>query len=310
MTTSLWPFSTMQITPSGKQPDPYNSKEKQFVRNKQWLPVFREIASNLNPAYIHYLCFPSPSCAFVKQLLNTSLLEHRSFVVALEKSKSAATEIMTQFSKFFEMDKYRVIPMKYEDAVVSDELINHFRRRKRGRVGFDILELDFTTSIFSLNDRGESKILDALIRTLMLQSVFGRKQKYYLITSFRMNLRISSTLRSRFSDAATMLCKNFIERYDKSLSDELVGLSEDEIKVNRCILHSIPSILIEHEPRLTCLSLKDVPYTYISRSVGGKTRIVSFVFTCEYGRPSLSSVASMSEAVRDAFDKVRSTVWV
>jgi len=310
MTHSLWPFSNMQITPSGKLPDPFNSKEKQIVRNKQWLPVFREIASNLSPAYIQYMCFPSPSCAFVKQLLNMSLLERKSFVVALERSQSAATEVMTQFSRFLEMDQYSVIAMKYEDAIVSRELISHFMRRKGDRAGFDILELDFTNSIFSMNDKGESKILDSLIRTLMLQSVSGRKQKYYLITSFRMKLRLSLALRSKFSDAVTMLCKNFIGRYDESLSDELVNLSNNKMRVDRCILYSIPLIIFEHAPRLVYLTLKDVPYTHISRSVGGKTRIVSFVFTCEYGRPSLSSFEPISRAVKDAFDKVHSAVWV
>jgi len=304
----------MQIDPSGKLPDPYNSTEKQFVRNRQWLPVFREVASDLGPAYIRYLCFPSPSCAFVKQLLSTSLLDRGNSVVALERSASSATEIVTQFSGFFEMDKYSVIRMKYEDAVVSDELISHFIRRHRSRVGFDILELDFTTSIFSMNNRGESKILNSLIRTLMLQSVFGRKQRYSLIASFGMNLRLSPTLRRQLreqsSDAVTMLCRNFIERYDENLSDELINLSDDEMRVNRCILHSIPSIIIEHAPRLAYLTLRDVPHTYISKSVGGKTRIASFVFTCEYKQPSLSSVGSIFEAIEDAFSKVHSTVWV
>lgn len=230
--------------------------------------------------------------------------------MALERSSSAATEIMTQFSGFFDMDKYSIITMRYEDAVTSHGLISHFMRRRRGRVGFDILELDFTSSIFSMNNRGESKILDSLIRTLMLQSVFGRTQKYYLITSFRMNLHLPPTLRREFSDIGIMLCRNYIERYNESLSEELINLSDDEMRVNWCILYSIPLIIIEHAPKLAHLTLRDVPYTYISRSVGGKTRIVSFVFTCESGRPSLSSVESISEAVEDAFTKARSTVWV
>lgn len=310
MTNTNWPFSNMQIPSSGKLPDRFNSKEKQFVRNKQWLPVFKEVVSNLGPAYIQYICFPSPSCAFIKQLLKMSLLERRSYVVALERSPSAATEIVTQFSGFFERDKYSVISKKYEDAMTSGELVDHFMRRKGDQAGFDILELDFTSSIFSMNDRGESKILDSLIRTLMMQSISGRKQKYYLITSFKLKLRLAQALRRIFPDAVTMLCRNFIARYNEDLSDELINLTDNEKRVNLCILNSIPLILIEHAPRLAYLTLRDVPYVHISRSVGGKTRIASFVFACEYRRPSLSSIETIFRSVEDAFDKVRFTVWV
>lgn len=315
-TSNTWPFSDTQIAPSGKSPDPYNSKEKQIVRNKQWVPVFREIASNMSPAHIRYLCFPSPSCAFVKQLRapNIHLLGANSFVIAVEKSPSSATEIVRKFSNLFNKGSYDIIIMGYESAIESEKLINYFAKQGRRRAGFDILELDFTDSIFSINQRGESKILDAIIKTLMLQSVFGRREKYYLISSFKMKFRFTQTLRQHFSDAASMLCENFIQRYDQNLSSELNRLPSNNLdgsRINWCILHSIPLIIIEHAPRLMRLSLTDVPYTYVSQSAGAKSRIVSFVFSCEHKRPSLSHpVEPILQEVQHAFNKVRNTIWV
>lgn len=304
----------MQVTTGGKLPDQYNSKEKQIVRNKQWIPLFREIVSTISPQYIHYLCFPSPSCAFIKQLLSTNLLVDESSVIAIEKSDSAATEIITKFSTFFKEGKYDVIIKKYEEAIKNIELIELFRKSRIGRIGFDILELDFTDSIFSMNNNGESRILDTIIKTLMLQSVFGRREIYYLILSFKMSLSIPPILRLGCTDAVDMLCKNFIKRYNVNLADKINNISNsnnDESRVNWCILYSIPLILIEYAPNIVHMRLKDTSYTYISRSVGAKARIASFIFTCQNRCASLSqSVGSISEEIHDAFDKVSGTVWV
>lgn len=242
------------------------------------------------------------------------LLDTDSCVVAVEKSPSARSQIMTNFSTLFARDKYAIVSEKYERAIELEPFIDYFARRRRGEIGFDIMELDFTDSIFSMNENGESRILDALIRTLMLQLVFGRKRTYYLIASFRMRLRIPRTLREQFSDPVRMLCEKFICRYDQELSDKLIELSNgdrSDSRVDWSMLYSIPLVIIEHAPRLIQLSLRDIPYTHVSQSVGAKARIVSFVFTCEYSRPSFSrSIGPTSQKIQDAFGKVHQTVWV
>lgn len=293
---------------------PFNSKEKQFVRNRQWLKNFRELLTRMDRNNIKYLCYPALDCAFIKQLLGMGLICDKTTVVAIEPNRNYHVKILEYFSRNFEKNNYEVIRGKYEDLILEESLRKWFLKNP---IGFDILELDFPAALYSLNPDGRSKFLDAIFRTLSLQSIGDKK--YYLIIAFKTNNKIPPNLQKIYGTPTRMLLQNILQKENEFLNnpilEEFINSDQNNDDFNYwCSIYAIPLGIMTHCGGLCNIKLHSIPFTHISRSVGARSRIVTYVFNCEPRYTSLHNGHSIRNEVKDnmydAIKKIHNTIWV
>jgi hypothetical protein len=312
-------FDLSDSTHTAKVSRLFNSKEKRLVRNKLWLPIYRKVCGNAIPVgKIKYLCFPGLGCSFIKQLLGLHLISpDQTTVVALEPEKNWHKDIFEYFAKTFELGKYEVLEGNYEDLIGEKRLIHWFFEPP---YGFDILELDFPVPLFSLGSDKESKLLESIAKTMKLQAFLGKS--FYIITSFKAENKISRDLRTTYGNSVKMLSKEILEKENSLLNDEtlsslIASLAVDANKFNqeKCSLFAIPLAIIRRSEGICTVKLDQAPYTHVSKSVGGKTRIISYVFWCEPRAYAIDCAGDTlfketKENIHKAIRKIEQTVWM
>ena len=298
----------------GKQ---FNSKEKQLVRNQLWLPIYKQVCTSTSPiGRIKYLCFPGLGCSFVKQLIALGYISKtHTTIVALEPNKSWHKIIYEYFARTFEKAKYEVLEGNYEDLIEQERLIKWFFEPP---FGFDIMELDFPVSLFSLGSDKRSMILEAIAKTLKVQAFFCRS--FNMIAAFKATNKISAELGSVYGDATKMLVKEILERENSLLNNRiLTGLiksgSTASLYDEKCSLYAIPLAIIRRSEGICNVRLKEIPYTHVSKSVGANSRIISYVFRCEPRNYTIDCGGNTlfdetRKSMVDAIEKTYRTFWV
>lgn len=296
----------------------FNSKEKQFVRNHLWLPIYKEVCSITKPiGKIKYLCFPGLGCNFIKQLLGLGyILKDCTTVVAVEPNKFWHKTIYEYLAQTFAKSKYEVLEGNYEDLIEEQRLTKWFFQPP---FGFDILELDFPVPLFSLSPDKRSRVLESIAKTLKLQAFFGRN--FYMIASFKGENTLPANLGSVYGDSTKMLVEEILKRENsllenKTLSDLISSpVSGTPLYQERCSLFAIPLAIIRRSEGICNVKLHQIPYTHISKSVGGKTRIMSYIFWCEPRTYTIDCAGDKlfnetKKNIEEAIEKIDKAYWV
>jgi len=295
----------------------FNSKEKQYVRNRLWLPIYKDLCSRTTPfGKIKYLCFPGLGCNFIKQLLGLGYIsKEHTVVVAVEPNKSWHKMIYEYFAETFARGKYEVLEGNYEDLIQEQRLTKWFIQQPPG---FDLLELDFPVPLFSLNPEKRSMVLESIAKTLKLQAFFGRS--FYMIASFKAENPLPANLGSVYGNSTKMLVKEILEKENSLLKNKtLSNLISSDLTIalfqEKCSLFAIPLAIIRRSEGICNVKLHQPPYSHISKSVGAKTRIMSYVFWCEPRNYTIDSGGDKlfnetKRNIEEAIEKIDKTVWV
>jgi hypothetical protein len=284
----------------------FNSAEKQFVRNRLWVPVFRNTLQEKRMRHkkIRYLCFPSPACAFVKQLLGMQLISDNTFVVGIEPNEYYHRIILEFFAGRFKKGVYEILQGRFED-LISDNVL-------RQKFPFDILELDFPGPFFSLTPSKESRLLTA-IETSLLQQAFHNKP-CHLITSFKTGGSLPEPLRASYADLQDFVVREILQRENSALGNGTLraflnsGPHQDRY-AEWCCLYAIPLAIIRNTSNLFDVQLESFPHTYVSTSEGATSRIVSYTFICRPRRRGSFDQATLETSLKDALTKTAQSVW-
>jgi len=266
---------------------------------------------------VKYLCFPGLGCNFVKQLLGLGLLSKtNTIIIAIEPEKSWHKMILEYFARTFDKENYEVLEGKYEDLIGDSRLVKWFIDRPP--YGFDIIELDFPVALFSLGSDKRSMILEAIAKTFKIQAFFDRK--YKMIIAFKAKNTISNEFRSMYGDPTKMLVKEILKKENSILKSRILTNLINSSSTNphfdeKCSLFAMPLAIIRRSEGICNIGLDQKPYTHVSKSVEGKTRIISYVFDCKPRNYTIDSggktlFKETEKSMLDAIEKIDKTVWV
>lgn len=253
---------------------------------------------------IRYLCFPSPACAFVKQLLGMQLISEKTFVVGIEPDEHYHRIILEFFASRFKKGAYEILQGRFEDLINDGTL--------RQKFPFDILELDFPGPFFSLTPSKESRLLTA-IETTLLQQAFHNKP-CHLITSFKMGGSLPEPLRTSYVSLDDFIVREILQEENALLGNGTLGpfLSrgpQQDRYAEWCCLYAIPLAIIRNTSALCEVRLQNFPHTYVSTSEGATSRIVSYTFICRPKRRGSFGQVVLETSLKDALTKTAQTVW-
>jgi hypothetical protein len=224
--------------------------------------------------------------------------------------------ILEYFACTFNKEDYEVLEGKYEDLIGENRLVKWFTDRPP--YGFDIIELDFPVALFSLGSDKRSMIIEAIAKTLKIQAFFDRR--YKMIIAFKAKNAISNEFRSIYGNPTKMLVKEILEKENsilksKILTDLINSNLTNHLFNEKCSLFAIPLAIIRRSEGICNVGLDQMPYTYISKSVEGNARIMSYVFDCKPRNYTIDSGGDTlfnetKNSMLDAIEKINKTVWV
>ena len=297
----------------------FNSTEKQFVRNKLWLPFYKKVCGGVTPVgKIKYLCFPGLGCNFIKQLSALGLIsKDQTTIVAIEQNKFWHKSILEYFASIFTLGKYEVIEGTYEKMISEERLLRWFMEKP---FGFDIIELDFPASLFSLSADRRFILLESIAKTLKLQTFYGRN--FYMLTTFKAQTPIPQSLNAQYGNSSKMLSKEILQKENALLNNAILNSliatlasNPTEHSDEECNLFAIPLAIIRRAEGICTIELEEVPYTHVSESVGGTSRLASYVFKCQPRSYTIDCAGDylsneIKKRLDDAIKKTANAVWV
>jgi hypothetical protein len=306
-------LETGQAVKLGKK---FNSKEKQFVRNRLWLPVYESICKSATPVgKIKYLCLPGVGCNFIKQLLGLKFIsKDQTTIVAIERNKTWHKMIFEYFAENFELGKYEVLEGDYGQLIREERLIKWFLQKP---FGLDIIELDFPTPLFSIGLNRKAKLLEAIAKTIEVQDFLERE--FYLIVAFKAQNSLGQELQEMYENSTAMLKAEVLQKENLMLKDktleEVIGETDSASADERCSLFAMPLAIIRRCEGICNVTLHSPPYIHISKSVNATTSIISYVFHCKprnytfcAGQSNLAMETKAS--MLDAIKKIKEAVSV
>ena len=297
--------------------DTFDNPNKQYVRERHWEPCFdainNEIESwNNRTRPLRYLCFPGQNIIFIKYLLEKSLLNRKTFLVAVEEEEERVIKIRLELSKILDRPNYFIYIDSFEKLIVdNDEFCNKFL--------FDILGMDLTKSVLK-TDRNSPRapILEALGNLFINQqrainkNIF-RINKFYLIITSNMDVMATNADFERYERDKTKyliekILREFAELLNHTYLDELVtktALNQNEKKLVTIISIILPIISLASNH--FNIKLNDYPIYYKGRKRGQK--MVGLVFLCEKRNLQVnSSVRENKLKIRNLNDSVNKAI--
>jgi hypothetical protein len=251
-------------------------------------------------------------------LLGLKLIsKEQTTIVGIEQNKSWHTTIFEYFAEVFSQEKYGILEGTYENLIADHRLLRWFMIEP---FGFDIIELDFPSSLFSLGEDKRSKILDSISKTLKMQAFCGRT--FYMLTTFKAKTPISHALRTQYGNSVNMLSKEILQKENALLNNgklnSLITALASTPTVRdeeECNLFAIPLTIIRRTEGICTVELAEVPYTHVSKSVGGTSRLASYVFKCQPRSYTIDCAGDClfnetKKKLEDAVRKTEHAVWV
>jgi hypothetical protein len=233
-----------------------DSKEKQVVREKLWLPVFVKLGKVLKTNKIKYLCLPGADCIELKYLVGKGVLDLQD-TIAVERKDVDAALIQTYLS-----GSGRLYAGSFEDIIVRcQQFIDEFNSP------FNIINLDCYGSANPFGNLPITSNIAIVRRIVELQSQKASKN-FNLLLTFKADDSIKgysgqlSQLKSHLSNYANLDAD--IQKHPKFK------------KVKKTItLETLQVISIGFDNHFKT-RLVDPPITYIGKP--HTTRMVSYSF--------------------------------
>ena len=253
----------------------YNTPEKWFVRER-WAN-FALIRRDKNKIkFIRLLTLTSIKAYDIKFLFKKGLIQTTETgyspgsITFCEKNSERYTRI------FNNLPGARAYQGTFEDFVGAGSI--EFTERAKKWFPFDVINLDFTGPMFRHAERNTSKVMDAMLKMFMIQDF--TKQSFTLFLSVPAIKggdddtgikQLSDCLDVNLASKETMKFKEVFEQ--KYPSKKINSHYE-------FLLITVPKIIIKYGQSKNFDVDCSGKYTYIGENA--QTRMVSFIFDCEY----------------------------
>ncbi len=268
--------------------NPFKSKNKQYVRDKQWKTCFEETNNKLqryenSKRELRYLCFPAEECIFINQLFKNKLINKKTFIVGVEEDSALAYEIRLKFRSWFEEESFKIFPDWFEDLVIDEEFAIFFP--------FDIANLDFTKCVLNIDSvAGDLPTIDSIQNFFINQShsIVHRRVRitdFYLLITSNISIQVPPEIFKRYhGDRNLILIEKVINVFNRFLKNPDLDVILKQKKFTprgkkRIFILSLCLIVIELGFKYFYIELIEPPIFYKGKKDGAK--MVSLKFYCK-----------------------------
>jgi len=253
----------------------YNTSEKWFVREK-WAN-FALIRRDKNKRkFIRLLTLTSIKAYDIIFLSKKGLIETTETGYSPE-SIAFCEKNPERFTRIYNcLPGARAYQGTFEEFVGAGRIV--FTDNARKWFPFDVINLDFSGPMFRHAERNTSKVMDAMLKMFMIQDFM--KQSFTLFLSLpAVKKWDDDTGRKQLSDCLTVNLTSketikFKEAFEQKYPSKQIN------SYYQFLLVTVPKIIIKYGQSknfdVDCLG----KYTYIGENA--KTKMVSFIFDCEY----------------------------
>lgn len=304
---------------SGEERDAFNTENKQIVRERLWIPCFKnkflEINSWKNQTRpIRYLCFPGPNYIFLDYLVKKAIIPKESIVIGMESDLGIAAKIRPEIKIL--LPNYIQYDGFFENLVCNHEGFQE-------KFPFDIAELDFTKFVLkTTNSKGTLPYIQALnnffVKQLQNFDRGIRIKGFYLTITSKMQIWVfPETFKEYEGNAIKILLEKELEPFNSALNHPYL----DDILTKRIphskkikdiiVIMSLILVVMNHAFDFFLIELIKAPICYI----GTISKMVTVVFHCKKKTKAQLGSASNNERRRkenlmNAIDLCKNTMFL
>ena len=287
---------------SGEKRDAFDTENKQIVRERLWIPCFKNKFLEINSwkkqiRPIRYLCFPGPNYLFLKYLVEKELIPKESIIIGVESDLGIATKIRPE------------IKMLLPNYIQYDDFFENIVSNHEGfqeKFPFDIAELDFTKFVLkTTNGEGTLPYIRALDNFFIKQlQNFDREIRikgFYLTITSNMQIWVfTKTFKEYKGNAIKILLEKELESFNSALNHPyLSDIITKKIPLSKkikdiIVIMSLILVVMNHAFDYFLIKLINAPICYI----GTSSKMVTVVFHCKKKTKAQLGSASYNERIR------------
>lgn len=277
----------------------YDNPPKNYVRDR-WAEAAEQRRQQNGASHINYLTFPGPQCLDVDLFRNRGLVRMKGNVYDDSSLTFCENKDLVYSIIRGRLPNAKEVKLEFEELVGAGQpAYLHPWVRERKLFPYDVINLDFERSPFFLRERPYSRQIAALEKVFIIQREHQRS-----FTSFvtfpaedgQMDgggeIFLKETIRSNLENGPSQ----FADRYKERFGDN--GFRSPHYKL---FLVIIPKLVLRlgtnNGFKVTCGNR----YTYVG-TPKVVTRMVSFVFDCEFLEGPVHQQVPLFGALKDHYD--------